>query len=287
MKFINSSRVRTLASTLLCLFAFGSASFAGTLSYPRGLAVDSKGNLYVANSGANNIVVYSPKYVQETGKTITSNIINPTGVAFDAAGNLWVANYGTSNGGQNGSIAEYTGGKQNTSASITNGILGPGALAVDGAGNVWVVNDFTNVTVYAPGYVFTAPNTLVRTLNTGTVYGISVADGVLAWGGNGAVSFGLATLSLIDGSTAGDYYYSNDTGFALAADSKGNVYMANLNGSVNVASNQNSEYGLVQLSFQPSGIAIDNARGRVYIANYNGNSISVYSTAGQLLTVIK
>src|SRR5579863_1313529 len=78
MKFIQSSRVRILASTLLCLFAFGSASFAGTLSYPRGLAVDSKGNLYVANSGANNIVVYGPKYAQQTAKTITSNISNPT-----------------------------------------------------------------------------------------------------------------------------------------------------------------------------------------------------------------
>ena len=287
MKLINSSRVRNLASTLLCLFAFGSASFAGTLNLPRGLAVDSKGNLYVANSGNNNIVVYGPKYVQETAKTITSNIVNPSGVAFDAAGNLWVANYGTSNGGQNGSIAEYSNGKQNTSASITNGILGPGALAVDGAGNVWVENAFSNMTAYAPGTVFTAPNTLVRTFNTGTVYGISVADGVLAWGGNGGVSFGLATLSLINGSTAGDYFYSNDTGFALAADSKGNVYMANLDGSVNVASNQNFEYGFVQLSFQPSGIAIDNVRGRVYIANYNGNSISVYSISGQLLTVIK
>jgi hypothetical protein len=42
----------------------------------------------------------------------------------------------------------------------------------------------------------------------------------------------------------------------------------------------------LQLHFLISGIAIDNARGRVYIANYYGNSISVYSTAGVLLHTI-
>lgn len=96
-----------------------------TLSYPKGLAVDGSGNVYVANSGGNEILVYNPTYVQQTGKTITKNISNPSGVAFDTAGNLWVANYGTSNGGANGSVAEYTNGVQNTANIITNGILGP------------------------------------------------------------------------------------------------------------------------------------------------------------------
>ena len=61
-----------IACTLLCVCAFTSASFAATkpLSYPRGLAVDGKGNLYVANSGGNDILVYNPNYVQVTAKTI-------------------------------------------------------------------------------------------------------------------------------------------------------------------------------------------------------------------------
>src|SRR5579864_8083683 len=152
-----------LASTLLCV-AFATASFAATkpISYPKGLAVDSKGNLYVANSGGNDILEYNANYQQMTTKTITSNISNPSAVAVDAQGNLWVANYGTSNGGTNGSIAEYTAGKQNTSATITSNILGPGALAVDGAGNVWVVNADSNISVYNPPAFYTTGSTLAR-----------------------------------------------------------------------------------------------------------------------------
>lgn len=49
-----------MAATLL----LASVSFAATsaLELLRGLAIDAKGNLYVANSVANNILVYSPSY---------------------------------------------------------------------------------------------------------------------------------------------------------------------------------------------------------------------------------
>jgi DNA-binding beta-propeller fold protein YncE len=75
------------------------------LSYPKGLAVDAKGNLHVANSGGNDILVYNPELSQVTSKTITCNISNPSGVALDRVGNLWVTNHGTSNGGGSGSVA--------------------------------------------------------------------------------------------------------------------------------------------------------------------------------------
>src|SRR5271163_1086204 len=112
MKSANFSLTRTVASTLLCLVALTSASFAAKkpISFPRGLAVDAKGNLYVANSGGNDILIYNDSYVQTTSKTITQGVSNPTGVAIDSQGNLWVSNYGTSNGGANGSISEYTNG---------------------------------------------------------------------------------------------------------------------------------------------------------------------------------
>jgi hypothetical protein len=59
-----------IACTLLCLCAFASAGFAAPkpISYPRGLAVDAKGNLYVANSGGNDILVYNPSYSQMMAK---------------------------------------------------------------------------------------------------------------------------------------------------------------------------------------------------------------------------
>lgn len=280
-----------LASILLCV-AFATASFAATkpISYPKGLAVDSKGNLYVANSGGNDILIYNANYVQVTAKTITSNISNPSAVAVDAQGNLWVANYGTSNGGANGSIAEYIGGKQNTSATITDNILGPGGLAVDGAGNVWVVNDEINISVYNPPAYYGSGSTLVRSFSPNfPLYGITVQNGTLAWGTNGAVHFGSTTLGLVNGTLTSTGSWGNDTGFSLAADNVANaIYMCNLDGSVNVAIPAFEEYFFVQLSFPAAGAAIDSVRHRAYFSNYNGNSISVYSTTtGALLTTIQ
>jgi hypothetical protein len=63
---------------------WASTSFAALqLKQPAGLAVDAAGNLYVANFGLNNILVYSPKYVQLANKTIKQNISGLEAVAMD------------------------------------------------------------------------------------------------------------------------------------------------------------------------------------------------------------
>src|SRR5579872_7058305 len=73
---------------LLCVVVFASASLAATnpLNNPRGLAVDAKNNLYVANtlggaSGTGNVLVYSPTYVLQSTMTIKQDINLPIGVA--------------------------------------------------------------------------------------------------------------------------------------------------------------------------------------------------------------
>jgi DNA-binding beta-propeller fold protein YncE len=286
MKSRNINCIRTIASALLSLCIFASASFAATkpLSYPGGLAVDSKGNLYVANSGASDILVYNTSYVQATAKTITQNISNPTGVAFDPAGNLWVANAGASNGGTNGSVAEYVNGVEK--ATITNGILDPHAIATDMFGNVWVENDYSNIAVYSSTYPTYPPTTLVRTFApTFPMYAIAVGRGELLYGSNTGVSVLMATPVLISGTSDG-FAWTNETGIAMGVDAKGNVYIGNLDGSVNINGPGNL-YPFLQLTFAPSGIAADSVRGRIYISNANGNSISVYSTAGALLHTIQ
>jgi DNA-binding beta-propeller fold protein YncE len=286
---MKSSFARTIASSVLCLFLAASASFAATkppqpVNAPRGLALDLKGNLYVANSGANNILIYNPNYVQTTSKTITQGVSNPTGVAFDGFGNLWVANYGTSNGGPTGSISEYTGGKQNTSGTITNSILGPVALAIDGAGDLWVDNAYSSLISYTPTGVFAPPSTPFTVFTpSGPIYGIAAGAGTVAWGGPQTTLVSLFEF-LYWGST--DYSYYGKTGFSLANDASGNLYLGNLDGSVNVYGPQVNK-PFTQLLFVPYGIAVDSVRGRVYFSNYNGNSIVVYSTAGALLKTIQ
>ena len=72
--------MKTLPQIFLAagLALFATTSFAALpLNQPAGLAVDAAGNLYVANFGSNNILVYSPKYVQLPGKTIKKIIVVP------------------------------------------------------------------------------------------------------------------------------------------------------------------------------------------------------------------
>lgn len=137
---------KNILVTLLCFFALTAASFAGDLNGPFGLALDAKGNLWVANVDANNVLEFNSNYVLQPNATITQGISQPTSVAFDAAGNLWVSNLSASNGGAEGSISMYTKGVQNTAATITNNIVAPFSINVDGVGNIWVSNDSYYIT---------------------------------------------------------------------------------------------------------------------------------------------
>ena len=61
------------------------------LNRPWGMALDSSGNLYVANNNPNTVSKYN-----SSGSLINSSYISglnsPTGLAFDTSGNLYVAN---------------------------------------------------------------------------------------------------------------------------------------------------------------------------------------------------
>ncbi|MGA3089817.1 MAG: hypothetical protein ABSD75_14465 [Terriglobales bacterium] len=285
----STNTIARIASTLMYLAVFASASFAATnpLSYPQGLAVDAKGNLYVANSAANNILVFSPAYVLQKSETITQNISFPTAVAFDPLGNLWVANAEPSNGGASGSIAEYIGGKQNTNATITAFIENPLAMTIDAIDNIWVVNNLTNILVFSSTSAYAPPAALLQLITpTPPVYGVAIAaSDVVAWGSNSGLFLGPEALP--SGAIENPAAFPTLTGFALASAAGGNLYVANGDGSIDIITTTPAADPFLKLSFVPSGMAVDKVRGRLYISNSGGNSILVYSTAGTLLHTIQ
>jgi DNA-binding beta-propeller fold protein YncE len=270
-------------AALLCLALFVPASFAAShLNNPSALAVDAKGNLWVANQGANNVLKFNASYVLQLNATITAGINTPTGIALDALGNVWVVDSVDSE------VTEYVSGVQNTAATITDGIVSPAGLAIDGLGNIWVANAFSNVTVYAENAPFAAHASLIQTFTPGTpVYSIAIVGGSLAWG-----SLSQSSLTAIESElvrTPSTLAIPNSkTTLALAGGAKGLVYMANIDGTISVytpATNTTTQF--LNLGAVPSGIIVDKARGRVYISNGAANTISVYSTAGVLLHTIQ
>lgn len=279
---------------LCCLAVFASASFAATsgLNNPRGLAVDSKGNLYVANtlggSGeTGNILVFNPSYVLQPTMTITQDTSLPSGVAFDEFGNLWVANFGANRYGASGSLIEFTGGVEDHTAIFT-GVVGPGALAIDGVGNIWVSNDNGTISVFASELPLNAAYVQVQTLTPPPpLYAIAAtANAILPGSGAGSGAYLADEFAALKGNPVGNNLGANIDGVAMGSAAGGNTYVGNSNQSV-VLVTPTTDPTFVNLTFVPAGIAVDNVRGRVYISSGFGNSIAVYSTAGKLLHTIK
>ena len=136
----------------------------GELNFPEGIAVDSQGNVFVADTSNNRIVrlvkggTYAvvagdgtAGYAGDHANAAAAELIGPTAVAIDASGNLYIADAG------NCAIRMV-----NTSSIITtiagNGVCGstgnngpataasvaPVDLTLDGAGNLYLAESATN-----------------------------------------------------------------------------------------------------------------------------------------------
>jgi len=98
---------------------------------------------------------------------------------------------------------------------------------------------------------------------------------------------------LLVGSGGFPVFQSTNGGVAaLATDSAGNLYVGtfdvvNTTGEVNFWGPKGKVVCLQGLSFEAAGIAVDRARGRVYLSNPPGNQVFVYSTKGTLLHTIQ
>jgi hypothetical protein len=153
----------------------GGATAANTLCYPRGLATDSSGNLYVADDCNNRVVRYSPPFASNMNATLvlgqssfTANgaattqvgLRSPKAVAVDGAGNVYVAEYNNNRVTRfapplsSGMDASGVFGQPDyDSATPNNGGIGAGTLnspvdlAVSAAGNALFVTDQQNVRV--------------------------------------------------------------------------------------------------------------------------------------------
>ena len=146
------------------------STLGGGFNMPIGVAVDGKGNIFVADA-ANNAVkeILAPSYT--TVNTLGSGFLNPQGIAVDGAGNVLVADTGNSEIKQILAAGGYT-----TVNKLASGSFGgPMGVAVDGSGNVFVSDGDNNAVkeILAPGY------TTVNTLASGLSFPAGVAvDGI-------------------------------------------------------------------------------------------------------------
>jgi uncharacterized protein (TIGR03437 family) len=182
---------------------------AAELNAPRGLAFDIFGNLYVADSGNNEVRKITPAGLI-VPLPVTLQLNNPLSVATDAQGSVYIADSG------NNRIVEVTAAG---ATSILATINGPQAVAVDPSGSNVLVADPTQVWTVTPAGV---ASTMITGLNSPG--GLAIAsDGSLLIAETGAnlIQQWTTSGSLAAIAGTGTAGFSGDGGPALSAQLNG------------------------------------------------------------------
>ena len=259
-------------------------------THPTGIAIDSSGNVWVANAGDGTV-----EEMNSSGSVIGTfgggNITGAGYIAIDTAGNVWVTGTGTA-------ITELLKSSgYATSATFnmtTPSMAGPGGIAIDAAGNVWVTNTYTGTTLNL--YEFMSPNyASSNTFSTGFGGGIATGLAIDAssnvWVGYNDYGYGEVTELLRSNSySSSNSFPNNITGpQSIAIDVAGNAWVTNLAASTNNAgtvvkltapSTSSSPY---TVGIAPKGAAIDSA-GNIWVANNGSNTVMELNSSGNPIT---
>lgn len=266
--------VSTLAGQAGVTGATNATGTAASFSYPWGVAVDSAGNVYVADSLNQLVRKIVPGGVVSTfagslgvmgfaNGTGSSAIFNgPNGVAVDSPGNLYVADLNnemvrTINPGAGvGWLAGQPGvcGFTNGSVGVAS-LCNPSGVAVDTSGNIYVA-DFGNSAIRK-----ITPGGVVSTLAGGT-QGYANGTGT-------AAAFNFPVDVAVDG--AGNVYVADFDNSVIRKITPAGV-VSTLAGQPGVAGFMNGT-GTSALFNGPEGVAVNAAGTTVYVADENNNAI--------------
>lgn len=259
----------------------GLATFA-SLSGPTGLAIDSAGNLYIADAigyrirkvGTNGIITTvaggSPGFGGDGGPANQAQLNYPSGVAVDSSGNIYIADLANSRVRKvsNGIISTVAGiayngyNADNILASLAQLNL-PRDVAVDSTGNVYIAD--------------TGNNRIRKITVSSNIITTVAGNGTAGYAGD----HGLATSAQINGP------------WGIWVDAASNIYIADTGNNVirkvsgtsisTVAGTGTAGFGgdtgpaVSALLNKPEAIVVDSTGGNSYVADNANNVIRQFT----------
>ncbi len=285
-KITTSKVVTTFAGTAGANgFANGTGPSA-TFSAPTGIAVDTVGNIYVADSnnscirkitstGVVTTLAGAPGvlgYVDGTGAA--ANFYFPSGVAIDSSGNLFISdlyNFSIRKITSVGVVSTIAGSPQISGPSNGSGAAAsfnqPAAVAADGAGNIYIADRWNHSVrkITSSGVV----TTLAGSTNSGTTNGTG-----------SAASFNFP--SGIASDSAGNVYVADTSNHVIRKITPAGV-VTTFAGTMGVPGSANGSD--LSSSFNtPIGLAIDLA-GTLFVADQGNNVIRKITSGGVVSTL--
>ncbi len=272
----------------------GGLATSASLVNPQGVAVDSAGNLYIADAGANRIRKVSTGGIITTiagkgsqgfsgdaGLAVNAELSDPNCVVVDGSGNLYILDSGNARIREvstNGIITTLAGGGGSTDDGIPayQAWLAPYSIAVDSSGNLYVADSLTSrIRKVSNGIITSLPSSAavggLAVDTSGTLY-ISSSNGIEKVTSPGVLVpiAGTSVVPYSGGSGAGSVVstqpvpsvigYSGDGGPALSAQ-----FFLSTGGA-------------------PSGMAVDGS-GRVYVADTGNYAVRVLQPVSQSVIV--
>jgi len=262
-----------------------------SLDEPYGAAVDSLGNLFIADLGHDRIRKVdingnitteagngSAGYSGDGGAATNASLSYPDGVAVDNLGNVFIADLGNNRIRKvdvNGNITTVAGNGNagysgDGGAAVSASLDEPYGVAVDGLGNLFIADTFNN---------------RIRQVDTSGIITTLAGNGSAGYSGDG----GAATNASLDGP------------YGVAVDSTGNLFIADTYNNrirqvdtdgivTTVAGNSGTGYSgdggaavHASLSY-PFGVVVDGF-GNLFIADTLNDRIRQVNTSGVITTV--
>jgi trimeric autotransporter adhesin len=296
-------------------FNDGGPATQGLLKRPLGLATDSAGNVYIADTGdnlirevtVNNGLIQSiagdgyPSYHGEDGPAVSSELHTPSDVAVDSSSNVWIAdtvneyireivastgyihhmvgNNGTPNAGPG--TEGYTG--DGAAAQLAT-LYSPVGVALDSTGNLYIVEQgdsrVREVNNQTGTITFPGTNLKVETGWIETVVGTDVVGFSSSGTTANATPLNYPTGMTVDAS--GNMFIADTLNLRLRKVSNNVISTAAGNGLLSYGGDGGSAAS-AQLN-APQGVAVDPS-GDLFIADTNNNSIREVTPNGTITTV--